>query len=151
MKILFAILLFSLGLNSETIILKNGQNIQGKVLGHDSDSITVSVDNSTRIIPKSNVHKVVFTTGNTETNKIIKDKNKKKSVPTPTAEDDDEILTTDESSEDRQMIHQKLKILIQTQEKYEKKVNRIRSKIQKLKQKLKQKKSNSDKKEAEFD
>ena len=151
MKKFLIILIISFSVYSENIILKNGQNIQGKVLGHDSDSITVSVDNTTRVIPKSTVHKVVFTSGNSETQKISKDKTKKKKTTNTNVDDDDELISTDETADDRQLIHQKLIILQQTQEKYEKKVMRIRSKIQKLKQKLKQKKSDkSDSSNDEF-
>ncbi len=137
----------SLTLLSETIVLKNGTTINGKVLGHDSESITISVDGESKNIPKSTVHKVIFSTNSVELNKIVREKRKiskakkiKEEPPAPIITEEED-LTTDDENDEKKDIYQKLIILQQTQEKYEKKVKRLREKISKLKRKLSKKKS----------
>jgi hypothetical protein len=139
----------SLTLFSETIVLKNGTTVNGKVLGHDSESITISVDGESKNIPKNTVHKVIFSSNSVELNKIVREKRKisraKKIKEEPSvpiiAEDED--LTTDDDNDEKKDIYQKLIILQQTQEKYEIKVKRLREKISRLKRKLGKKKSES--------
>jgi hypothetical protein len=138
--ILFLFICFSLG--SETIILKNGQSIQGKVLGHDSESITISINGETKSVPKNQVHKVVFSSNHIEVKKIIQDK-KKNTSKTEDKMDEEENSKEEDFSDDRKNISEKLEILRLSQERYEKKLARIRLKIQKLKQKLKNKKVTS--------
>ena len=130
---------------AETIILKNGQSIQGKVLGHDSDAITISINGETKQVPKSQVHKVVFTSNHVEMKKIISDKKKSKNIEEEKNDkiEDEETTRDEDTFDDRKNISQKLELLKQSQERYEKKLARIRLKIQKLKQKLKNKKVTS--------
>lgn len=132
-------------LQAETIILKNGQSIQGKVLGHDSESITISINGETKLVPKSQVHKVVFSSNHVEMKKMVQDKKKAKTKEEENNDklEDEETTREEDSSDDRKNISQKLELLKQSQEKYEKKLARIRLKIQKLKQKLKNKKLTS--------
>ena len=64
------LLFISANLFSETILLRNGQIIQGKVLGHDSESVTINTEGATKVIPKSTVHKVIFSSNSAEYHKI---------------------------------------------------------------------------------
>ncbi len=144
-KVLILLLLIFSSSFAETIILKNGQNIQGKVLGHDSESITISINGESKLIPKSQVHKVVFSSNHVEIKKIIGEKKSPKNIEDEKNDkvEDEETNKDEDTTEDRKNIALKLQMLKQSQEKYEKKLARIRLKIQKLKQKLKSKKVTS--------
>ena len=67
---------FQSSLFSETILLRNGQIIQGKVLGHDSESVTINSEGATKVIPKSTVHKVIFSSNSAELQKFLNERNK---------------------------------------------------------------------------
>ena len=137
------IILFSSSIFSETILLRNGQIIQGKVLGHDSESVTINTEGATKVIPKSTVHKVIFSSNSTELQKVLQEKKKlaklqKKSDSSKT-DDDDELSSLEEMVDDKQDINKKVSLLEQKIDKYEKKISSLRSKISKLKQKIKTK------------
>lgn len=128
---------------SETILLRNGQVIQGKVLGHDSESVTINTEGATKVIPKSTVHKVIFSSNSAELQKFLQEKKKltklQKKSETGKLDDDDEVSSLDEMVEDKQDINKKVSILEEKIDKYEKKISNLRSKINKLKQKIKAK------------
>lgn len=141
----FLILLFtfSQALFSETILLRNGQIIQGKVLGHDSESVTINTEGATKVIPKSTVHKVIFSSNSADLQKLIQEKKKQaklqKKSDTSKPDDDEELSSLEEMVDDKQDITKKVSILEQKIDKYEKKISSLRSKISKLKQKIKNK------------
>jgi len=137
------IILFSSSIFAETILLRNGQIIQGKVLGHDSESVTINTEGATKVIPKSTVHKVIFSSNSTELQKVLQEKKKlaklqKKSESNKT-DDDDELSSIEEMVDEKQDINKKVSLLEQKIDKYEKKISSLRSKISKLKQKIKTK------------
>lgn len=142
------ILIFSILVNttifSETILLRNGQMIQGKVLGHDSESVTINTDGVTKVIPKSTVHKVIFSSNSPELKKFLQEKKKmakiEKKPDTGKLDDDDELSSNDEMIEEKLDINKKVSLLEQKIDRYEKKISHLRSKINKLKQKIKSKK-----------
>lgn len=145
-KIVFLFLIYLLlfsSLLAETILLRNGQIIQGKVLGHDSESVTINTEGATKVIPKSTVHKVIFSSNSTELQKILQEKKKqaklqkKSEVNKP--DDEEEISSLEEMEDDKQDINKKVTILEQKIDKYEKRISTLRSKISKLKQKIKTK------------
>ncbi len=141
----FLILLFtfSQALLSETILLRNGQIIQGKVLGHDSESVTINTEGATKVIPKSTVHKVIFSSNSADLQKLIQEKKKQaklqKKSDTSKPDDDEELSSLEEMVDDKQDITKKVSMLEQKIDKYEKKISSLRSKISKLKQKIKSK------------
>jgi predicted nuclease with TOPRIM domain len=140
---LLFLLTFSQALFSETILLRNGQIIQGKVLGHDSESVTINTEGATKVIPKSTVHKVIFSSNSADLQKLIQEKKKQaklqKKSDTNKPDDDEEISSLEEMVDDKQDITKKVSILEQKIDKYEKKISSLRSKISKLKQKIKSK------------
>lgn len=111
---------------SETIILRNGKAIQGKVLGHDSESVTVNIDGNVQTIPKSNVYKVIFSSNKNEISKYTDKKIK--------IEDED----FDETA-DKKELTVKLTQLEKKIDKLEKKITRLRERIAKLRMKIKEK------------
>ncbi|MBK8394371.1 MAG: hypothetical protein IPL26_03885 [Leptospiraceae bacterium] len=134
---------FQSSLFSETILLRNGQIIQGKVLGHDSESVTINSEGATKVIPKSTVHKVIFSSNSAELQKFLNEKKKQaklqKKSESNKLDDDEEISSLDEMVDDKQDINKKVNILEQKIDKYEKKISNLRTKINKLKQKIKTK------------
>lgn len=134
---------FSSSLFSETILLRNGQIIQGKVLGHDSESVTINTEGATKVIPKSTVHKVIFSSNSADIQKIIQEKKKQaklqKKSDSDRPDDDEELSSLEEMVDDKQDITKKVSMLEQKIDKYEKKISNLRSKISKLKQKIKSK------------
>ena len=137
------LLFISANLFSETIPLRNGQIIQGKVLGHDSESVTINTEGATKVIPKSTVHKVIFSSNSAELQKFLQEKKKltklQKKSESGKSDDDEEISSLDEMVEDKQDINKKVSLLEEKIDKYEKKISNLRSKINKLKQKIKSK------------
>ena len=137
------LLFISANLFSETILLRNGQIIQGKVLGHDSESVTINTEGATKAIPKSTVHKVIFSSNSAELQKFLQEKKKltklQKKSESGKSDDDEEISSLDEMVEDKQDINKKVSLLEEKIDKYEKKISNLRSKINKLKQKIKSK------------
>ena len=137
------LLFISANLFSETILLRNGQIIQGKVLGHDSESVTINTEGATKVIPKSTVHKVIFSSNSAELQKFLQEKKKltklQKKSESCKSDDDEEISSLDEMVEDKQDINKKVSLLEEKIDKYEKKISNLRSKINKLKQKIKSK------------
>ena len=126
---------FSSSLFSETILLRNGQIIQGKVLGHDSESVTINTEGATKVIPKSTVHKVIFSSNSaiaTAASSFLKSDSDR-------PDDDEELSSLEEMVDDKQDITKKVSMLEQKIDKYEKKISNLRSKITKLKQKIKSK------------
>lgn len=141
-KILFLlILLFSVHLQAETIILRNGSTIQGKVLGHDSESVTVNVDGTTKTIPKTNVYKVIFSSNNSEMRKFLNDRKTGLENKSAKFEPDDTSgeFDIDENSGDKKQLTSKLTQLEKKIDKLEKKISRLREKIIRLKVKIKEK------------
>lgn len=123
---LICVLGLSTSLFAETIILRNGKAIQGKVLGHDSESVTVNIDGNVQTIPKSNVYKVIFSSSK---NEISKYTDKKIKI-------DDEDF--DETA-DKKELTVKLTQLEKKIDKLEKKITRLRERIAKLRIKIKEK------------
>jgi predicted nuclease with TOPRIM domain len=142
---LFSLFILSETLSSETILLRNGQIIQGKVLGHDSESVTINTEGATKVIPKSTVHKVIFSSNSADLQKLIQEKKKQaklqKKSESDKPDDDEEISSLEEMVDDKQDITKKVSLLEQKIDKYEKKISSLRSKISKLKQKIKSKSS----------
>lgn len=142
---LFSIFILSDALFSETILLRNGQIIQGKVLGHDSESVTINTEGATKVIPKSTVHKVIFSSNSADLQKLIQEKKRQaklqKKSESDKPDDDEEISSLEEMVDDKQDITKKVSLLEQKIDKYEKKISNLRSKISKLKQKIKSKSS----------
>jgi predicted ribosome quality control (RQC) complex YloA/Tae2 family protein len=122
----FIIILYFSVLSAETIILRNGKAIQGKVLGHDSESVTVNIDGNVQSIPKSNVYKVIFSSNKNEISKYTDKKIK--------IEDED----FDETA-DKKELTAKLTQLEKKIDKLEKKITRLRERITKLRMKIKEK------------
>ncbi|HMV45980.1 MAG TPA: hypothetical protein PK079_23140 [Leptospiraceae bacterium] len=148
MKFKFAILSFIYinligSLAAETILLRNGQIIQGKVLGHDSESVTINTEGATKVIPKSTVHKVIFSSNSAELQKVLQEKKKQaklqKKSESNKPDDEEELASLDEMEDDKQDITKKVTILEQKIDKYEKRISNLRNKISKLKQKIKTK------------
>ncbi len=141
--LLLYLFLFSGTLFSETILLRNGQIIQGKVLGHDSESVTINTEGATKVIPKSTVHKVIFSSNSADLQKLIQEKKRQakiqKKSDSDKPDDDEEISSLEEMVDDKQDITKKVNLLEQKIDKYEKKISSLRSKISKLKQKIKSK------------
>lgn len=139
--LLLSILIFGLQIQAETIILRNGSTIQGKVLGHDSESVTVSVDGTTKNIPKSNVYKVIFSSNNSEMRKFMNDR--KTGIENKSAkfepDDSSSEFDIDENSGDKKQLTSKLTQLEKKIDKLEKKITRLREKITRLKVKIKEK------------
>jgi predicted nuclease with TOPRIM domain len=142
---LFSLFILSETLSSETILLRNGQIIQGKVLGHDSESVTINTEGATKVIPKSTVHKVIFSSNSADLQKLIQEKKRQaklqKKSESDKPDDDEEISSLEEMVDDKQDITKKVSLLEQKIDKYEKKISSLRSKISKLKQKIKSKSS----------
>lgn len=142
---LFSLFILSETLFSETILLRNGQIIQGKVLGHDSESVTINTEGATKVIPKSTVHKVIFSSNSADLQKLIQEKKRQaklqKKSESDKPDDDEEISSLEEMVDDKQDITKKVSLLEQKIDKYEKKISSLRSKISKLKQKIKSKSS----------
>ncbi len=142
---LFSLLILNETLSSETILLRNGQIIQGKVLGHDSESVTINTEGATKVIPKSTVHKVIFSSNSADLQKLIQEKKRQaklqKKSESDKPDDDEEISSLEEMVDDKQDITKKVSLLEQKIDKYEKKISSLRSKISKLKQKIKSKSS----------
>lgn len=63
--LLFSVFLFvNLSLRSETILLKSGEKLEGKILAQDKDSVTFKlVDGNTKVFLKSAVRKVSYAKG----------------------------------------------------------------------------------------
>ncbi|MCX7998145.1 MAG: hypothetical protein N3A69_04220 [Leptospiraceae bacterium] len=120
------VLALSSSIAAETIILRNGKAIQGKVLGHDSESVTVNIDGNVQTIPKSNVYKVIFSSNKNEISKYTTQKVK--------IEDED----FDETA-DKKELTVKLTQLEKKIDKLEKKIMRLRERIAKLRMKIKEK------------
>lgn len=123
---LFCVLGLPYFILAETIILRNGKAIQGKVLGHDSESVTVNIDGNVQTIPKSNVYKVIFSSNKNEISKYTNQKIK--------IEDED----FDETA-DKKELTIKLTQLEKKIDKLEKKITRLRERIAKLRTKIKEK------------
>jgi predicted RNase H-like nuclease (RuvC/YqgF family) len=144
--IFLSVYIISAALYSETILLRNGQIIQGKVLGHDSESVTINTEGATKVIPKSTVHKVIFSSNSADLQKFLHEKKKQSRLqkrPDPgKADDDDELSSIDEMVGEKQDINKKVNLLEQKIDKYEKKISNLRSKIHILKQKIKHKSNN---------
>lgn len=135
--------LLGLSLGAETIVLKNGQVIKGKVLGHDSEFLTINTDGINKSIPKITVSKVIFTS-NSEAQKLMSEKKKgKHGIPnSKTSEDEEEDLGTEIDSivNEKQYITEKINVLEDEIDKYQKRINKLKEKVTKLKQKKKTKK-----------
>jgi chromosome segregation ATPase len=123
------------GLNAETIILRSGKAIQGKVLGHDSESVTINVDGTTQTIPKTNVYKVIFSKKKTDINKYA-----------PNAKIDPDLADVEiDESADKKELTSKLTQLEKKIDKLEKKITRLREKITRLRMKIKEKQAEESK------
>lgn len=122
-------------LYGETIILRSGKAIQGKVLGHDSESVTINVDGTTQTIPKTNVYKVIFSNNKTDINKYA-----------PKAKIDPDLADVDiDETADKKELTSKLSQLEKKIDKLEKKITRLREKIARLRVKIKEKQSEESK------
>ncbi|MCB1178782.1 MAG: hypothetical protein KDK36_14450 [Leptospiraceae bacterium] len=134
------LLFFSISLNAETIILRNGKTVQGKVLGHDSESVTINVDGNTTTIPKTSVYKVIFSSSNSEIKKFLSNKktssNKSANFNPNDSKNDFEI---DDNIEDKKKLTSKLTQLERKINKLERKISRLKQKIAKIKVKIKEK------------
>jgi chromosome segregation ATPase len=143
---LFSILVFSISAHAETIILRDGQTIKGKVLGHDSEFVTINTDGITKVIPKSKVYKVIFGSGSSELQRFLTEKDKKKTKYFKSKEEGDEedinLAQIDaELNEDRAEIGTTINQLEDKIDKLQKKISKLRAKLTKLKQKGKSPKS----------
>jgi len=117
------------GILAETIILRSGKSIQGKVLGHDSESVTVNVDGTTQTIPKTNIYKVIFSNNKADINKY---------APKSKIDSDLSDIDIDESA-DKKELTTKLTQLEKKIDRLEKKITRLREKIARLRMKIKEK------------
>ncbi|MDX1959939.1 MAG: hypothetical protein SFU98_15315 [Leptospiraceae bacterium] len=127
----------------ETVILRSGKKIDGKVLGHDSESITILVDGESTTIPKTKVYKVIFSNNNSELRKFLSEKKGEKVNNKFNKEEPAEI---DDNVGDKKELTQKLFKLEKTIDKLEKKMMKLKEKISKLKAKIKEKEDGTPKK-----
>lgn len=136
------IFITAFSLSAENIILRNGQVIKGRVLGHDSESVTISADGATKVIPKNTIHKVIFSTNSSEIQKYLLEKKKlsKQLKKLEETGEDDEDLSPEETIDDKQDLSQKVNLLEAKVDKLEKKISRLRQRISLLKSKIKTKK-----------
>ncbi len=130
-QVCFIILVIGMvpGIFAETIILRSGKSIQGKVLGHDSESVTVNVDGTTQTIPKTNIYKVIFSNNKAEISKYA-----------PKSKIDSDLSDVDiDESADKKELTTKLTQLEKKIDRLEKKITRLREKIARLRMKIKEK------------
>ncbi|HMV79453.1 MAG TPA: hypothetical protein PL048_04325 [Leptospiraceae bacterium] len=125
--------LFPAVLLSETIMLRNGTSIKGKVLGHDSESVTIQSDGVTKTIPKSSIYKVIFSQGNSELKKFLIEKKGLDS------KHEDDLKDFDDNSADKKELAQKLNQLEKKIDKMEKRLGKLKDRMTKLRAKIKQK------------
>ncbi|TGL74448.1 LA_0442/LA_0875 N-terminal domain-containing protein [Leptospira yasudae] len=59
--LIIIILLFSFSLQSETLLLKSGQKMEGHIVSQDKESVTFKLDDGTvKVLPKSTIRKISF-------------------------------------------------------------------------------------------
>ncbi|MEM7184296.1 MAG: hypothetical protein AAF518_25585 [Spirochaetota bacterium] len=131
---------------AETIIMKTGKVVYGKVVDHDSDSVVIQDAGVRKTIAKENVYKIIYSTNKKEVRNIIaKEKlqiarsQRKLALEKRKKRKDRQS----QSSQSKKQTNASLSRLNQKIEKLEQKITKLRSKIQHLKKNLKSPKKKS--------
>ena len=124
---------------SETIILRNGKTVRGKVLGHDSESVTAVIDGETVTIPKTKIYKVIFSSNNTELKKFLTGKKK-----LPELQEPEEAGSVEKK--EKEDLSVRLSQLEKKIGKLEGRISRIKRKIRFLRKKIRQRQAEEKKK-----